>query len=63
MFSVFRDLTFSIPADKVTGIVALCRQLLGQRNVRVKELAKLAGMLQAVRLATGPIVAIMTRSM
>ena len=63
VFSVFRDLTFSIPADKVTGIVALCRQLLGQRNVRVKELAKLAGMLQAVRLATGPIVAIMTRSM
>ena len=63
MCSVFRDLTFSIPADKVTSIVALCRQLLAQRHVRVKELAKVVGKLQAVRLATGPIVAIMTRSL
>ena len=63
MCSVFRDLTFSIPADKVTSIVALCRQLLVQRHVRVKEVAKVVGKLQAVRLATGPIVAIMTRSL
>ena len=60
---MFRDLTFSIPADKVTAIVAICNQLLGQRNIRVEELAKVVGKLQAVRLTTGPIVANMTRSL
>ena len=62
---LFRDLTFSIPADKVTNIVALCKQLLSmdRSRVRVRELASLVGKLQAVRLATGPIVSIMTRSL
>ena len=60
---MFRDLTFSIPADKVTAIVAICNQLLGQRNIRVEELAKVVGKLQAVRLTTGLIVANMTRSL
>ena len=62
---MFRDLSFSIPADKVTNIVALCKQLLSMDRfrVRVRELASLVGKLQAVRLATGPIVSIMTRSL
>ena len=56
-------MTFSIPADKVTNIVDLCRGLVSRSRVRVKELASVVGKLQSVRLATGPIVSIMTRSL
>ena len=62
---MFRDLTFSIPADKDANIVALYKQLLSmdRSRVRVRELATLVNKLQAVRLATRPIVSIMTRSL
>ena len=58
-----RDLSFSIPEDKVEKIVMGCKVLLAKKWIKVRKVASLVGLLQSVRLATGPIVAIMTRSL
>ena len=54
-------MTFNIPEDKVSDIAALAADILQKRKVKVRLLARLVGKLQSVRLATGPIVSIMTR--
>ena len=58
-----RDLTFNIPDDKIIKIKAVIAEVRARGKVKVKLLAKVVGMLQSVRLATGPIVAVLTRSL
>ena len=58
-----RDLTFNIPGDKLESIKARARQILGRKFNKVRVLASFVGVLQSVRLATGPIVSVMTRSL
>ena len=58
-----RDLTFNIPADKIVKIKSLAAEIKARSRVKVKLLARLVGMLQAVKSATGPIVAVLTRSL
>ena len=58
-----RDLTFNIPDYKIQDIKSLIAELRARTRVKVKLVARLVGKLQAVRLATGPIVAILTRSL
>ena len=58
-----RDLTFNIPKDKIAKIQAVISEVQARGKVHVKAIAKLVGMLQSVRLATGPIVAVLTRSL
>ena len=58
-----RDLTFNIPDSKVQDIKALIAEIRARKRVKVKLVARLVGKLQAVRLATGPIVAVLTRSL
>jgi hypothetical protein len=58
-----RDLTFNIPKDKIAKIQDVISEVQARSRVHVKALAKLVGMLQSVRLATGPIVAVLTRSL
>ena len=58
-----RDLTFNIPADKIVKIKSLAAEIKARSRVKVKLLARLVGMLQAVKPATGPIVAVLTRSL
>ena len=56
------DMTFSIPSDKLVKIKDKLKAVKRGR-VKVRKVAQLVGLLQSVRLATGPIVAIMTRSL
>ena len=58
-----RDLTFNIPKDKISKIKSVAADIKARSRMKVKLLARLVGMLQAVKLATGPIVAVMTRSL
>ena len=58
-----RDLTFNIPESKVQDIKSLIAEVRARSRVKVKLVARLVGKLQAVRLATGPIVAVLTRSL
>ena len=58
-----RDMTFNIPKDKIDKIQDVISEVRARSRVHVKALAKLVGMLQSVRLATGPIVAVLTRSL
>ena len=58
-----RDMSFNIPQDKIQDIKSLIAEIKPRRKVKVKLVARLVGKLQAVRLATGPIVAILTRSL
>ena len=59
-----RDYTFNIPEEKINNIKAVIDQVRKEgRKVKVKLVARLIGKLQAVRLATGPIVAVLTRSL
>jgi hypothetical protein len=58
-----RDLTFNIPPSKIEKIQGLCRELIRCHWVLVRRVASLVGLLQSVRLATGPIVAVLTRSL
>lgn len=57
-----RDMTFNIPSDKLVKIREKLKAVKKGR-VRVRKVAQLVGLLQSVRLATGPIVSIMTRSL
>ena len=56
-----RDLTFNIPADRIVKIKSLAAEIKARSRVKVKLLARLVGMLQAVKPATGPIMAVLTR--
>ena len=58
-----RDLTFNIPEDKLQKIEARATELLKRKFNKVQSLASFVGLLQSVRLATGPIVSVMTRSL
>ena len=59
-----RDLTFNIPEEKIQNIKAVIGKVRGQgKKVKVRLLAQLVGKLHAVRLATGPIVSVLTRSL
>ena len=57
------DLTFNIPQDKIDKVKSVAVEIKARKRFKVKLLARFVGMLQAVKLATGPIVAVMTRSM
>ena len=57
-----RDLTFNIPEDKIVGIIGRANEILNRKFNKVRVLASFVGLLQSVRLATGPIVSVMTRS-
>ena len=58
-----RDLTFNIPSEKMESIRSRAEEILSRRLNKVKVVASLVGLLQSVRLATGPIVGVMTRSL
>ena len=58
-----RDLTFSIPEDKLVRIVESCGELLRAKWVKVRKIAAVVGLIQSVRRATGPIVSVLTRSL
>ena len=58
-----RDLTFNIPSEKMESIRSRAEEMLRRRLNKVKVVASLVGLLQSVRLATGPIVGVMTRSL
>ena len=57
-----RDMTFNIPSDKLESIISRANEILKRRFNKVRNLASFVGLLQSVRLATGPIVSVMTRS-
>ena len=60
-------MTFNVPTEKIEGLEVILRDLAAQvtkgRAVPVRKLARLVGKLQALRLATGPIVSVLTRSL
>ena len=60
-----RDLSYNIPEDKLREIKLKLKKLqsFGYHQVHVKQLAKVVGTLQSLRLATGPLIAVMTRSL
>ena len=58
-----RDLTFSVPEDKLVRIVEDCGSLLRGKWVKIRKVASVVGLIQSVRRATGPIVAVLTRSL
>ena len=58
-----RDLTFNIPEDKLLKIESKAMEILKRKTNKVRILASFVGLLQSVRLATGPIVSVMTRSL
>ena len=58
-----RDLTFNIPEDKLQKIESKATELLKRKFNKVQSIASFVGLLQSVRLATGPIVSILTRSL
>lgn len=58
-----RDLTFNIPEDKLESIQSKAGEMLKRKMNKVRIIASFVGLLQSVRLATGPIVSVMTRSL
>ena len=54
------DLTFNIPADKLEKTKSRLGLVKMQKAWGVRDLARVVGTLQLVRLATGPIVSVMT---
>ena len=57
------DMIFEIPADKMLRLLEGAKVLLSARRFLVKTLASWVGLLQSVRLALGPVVSIMCRSL
>ena len=57
------DMVFKIPEDKIKKMLVMMSQLAARQRLRVKAVARLLGTLQSVRLATGPLVQVMTRSL
>ena len=58
-----KDLTFNIQDDKLNAISKKLKYLEKRDWVHVKLLAKVVGTLQSLRLATGPLIAVKTRSL
>jgi hypothetical protein len=58
-----RDLRFYIPEDKICKIEDRCKELIKKKWVQARWLASAVGSMQSVRLATGPVVAALTRSL
>ena len=56
------QMRFEIPQDKLERLLEGGRHLLNLRRVHVKNLASWVGLLQSVRLALGPLVSLMCRS-
>ena len=56
-------LTFGIPEEKLGRILEGAKSLLTHRRLLVKSLASWVGLLQSCRLAIGPLVSIMCRSL
>ena len=56
-------MTFSIPEEKLERLFEGAKSLLSLRRVLVKSLASWVGLLQSCRLAIGPLVSIMCRSL
>ena len=54
---------FEIPPDKMTRLIEKAKYLLSLRRVLVKDVASWVGLLQSCRLAIGPVVSIMCRSL
>ena len=54
---------FEIPPDKMTRLTEKAKYLLSLRRVLVKDVASWVGLLQSCRLAIGPVVSIMCRSL
>ena len=59
------DMTLNIPSEKIEELEQKCTNILklNKAGVKVKEVAKVVGKLQSLRLATGPIVSVLTRSL
>lgn len=57
------SMTFEIPTDKLEHLISFGSEILSMRRVGVKTLASWVGSLQACRLAIGPLVSIMCRSL
>ena len=59
------DMTFNIPDEKVKELENMLEKVKGYKNRGhpVRDLAKLVGKIQSLRLATGPIVSVLTRSL
>ena len=58
-----RDMTFNIPEDKLIIIESKAREILRRKFNKVRILASFVGLLQSIRLASGPIVSVLTRSL
>ena len=59
-----QDLTFNIPEDKLKSITEACLDLRKMKGwVSVRRVARVVGLLQSVRLAVGPLVSVLTRSL
>ena len=56
-------MSFSIPEEKLERLFEGAKSLLSLRRVLVKNLASWVGLLQSCRLAIGPLVSIMCRSL
>ena len=56
-------MTFNIPDEKVKELENMLEKVKGYKNRGhpVRDLAKLVGKIQSLRLATGPIVSVLTR--
>ena len=57
------SMKFEIPQDKLDHLLSFGSEILSVRRVGVKTLASWVGSLQACRLAIGPLVSIMCRSL
>ena len=62
-----KDMTFNVPAEKIEAMEVMLGKMKleasKRRAVPVRKLARLVGKLQSFRLATGPIVSVLTRSL
>jgi hypothetical protein len=57
------NMKFEIPEDKLSRLLEKAKYLLSLRRVLVKDIAYWVGLLQSCRLAIGPVVSIMCRSL
>ena len=58
-----RDMTFNIPEDKLIVIETKAKEIIKRKFNKVRILASFVGLLQSIRMASGPIVSVMTRSL
>ena len=57
------SMKFEIPEDKLSKLIEKAKFLISLRRVLVKDLASWVGLLQSCRLAVGPLISIMCRSL